>query len=768
MAGITLIQDLAVVLLAAGIAGLICKRIGLSVVVGYLIAGMAIGPHTAGFSLITEVARIETLSQIGLVFLMFAIGLGLSLSKLRQMGLATLIATGLGALIILNLTKLLGLTLDWSSTQSLFIAAMFMVSSSAVIAKIVADLNLRHERAAQLALSITVLEDVVAVLMLAILASHSPNAEGAADVGGMLAILSSFVVVLVMIALYLVPLLLRRLEAKADPELQTITVAGLLFLMALLAVKAGYSLALGAFLLGAIVAEIPQKKGVEQAFTGMRDMFSSVFFVSIGMVIDVRLLIEAWPWILALGGFTLIVRAIGTGTALMLVGMTPREAKRAALMLTPVGEFTFLIAQLGVSVKILEPKYYPIAIGVSMLTVLVTPLTNRYADRIMDVLDRVEPRWLKRGQDAFHAWIKQLSHVQGGLWWQMGKGRLIQIGLEVLFVTGLLVFSERIFVALEASDFSVGLSPWMLKLAFWSVVALLTLIPLVAIWRKVSTLAKLFAELASQHSRLSTRFVENALKIGSALLLAHWLSLIVPTQSLSRWALVVITAVIAGVLAIFSRRLVYWHNEWQTSLHDVLEQKGVPVAARPKWVNDSGEWDINVQECELPERAACSGQTIAEINVRARFGCSITQINRHGHAISAPEPNHVLYAGDRLLLLGTNEQVEAARNALLVTAKEGTSTAFDETRLETVTVPSGPRTGATMAQLQIPKHTGVLVAGHHRHGVRTINPSPNEILEEGDELLVLGAPGQIRLFKRWLAGAVSGADVSGASNLASR
>ncbi|MBL9204939.1 MAG: cation:proton antiporter, partial [Opitutaceae bacterium] len=532
MEGINFIQDLAIVLLAAGLAGALCKRIGLSVVVGYLFAGMVIGPFTPPFSLVLDVARIETLSQVGLVFLMFAIGLGLSLTKLRQMGFSTLIATGLAAFFVLNLTQLLGLMLGWTSLQSLCIAAMFMVSSSAVIAKIIADLNLSHERPGQLALAITVLEDVVAVVMLAVLGAQGAGASADSEgLGVLLASLSAFVVVLVMVSLFFVPRLLRRLEAKADPELQTIIVAGVLLLLSLLAVKAGYSLALGAFLLGAIVAEMPQRRGVEKAFEGMRDIFSSVFFVAIGMMIDVRLMWDVWPWILGLGAFTLVVRAVSTSVALALIGTPSRQARRAGLALTPLGEFTFVIAQLGVSTKILPPPFYPIAVGVSLLTVLVAPLLNRHAEPVLRVLDAIEPSFVRRGLTAYREWLHQLGGFQGGQWWQLSKGRLLQIALEMLFVTGLLIFSERLFRALQASGWVTGLSPGTLKIAFWSSMGLLVLIPLVAIWRNVSTLGLIFAEQASRHTRFSGRVVETALKVISGLGLAYWLSRIVPTDT---------------------------------------------------------------------------------------------------------------------------------------------------------------------------------------------------------------------------------------------
>lgn len=755
MDGINFIQDLATVLLAAGIAGILCKRIGLSVVVGYLLAGMVIGPFTPPFSLILDVPRIETLSQVGLVFLMFAIGLGLSLTKLRQMGVSTLIATGLGAFIVLNLTQLLGVAVGWSSAQSLVIAAMLMVSSSAVIAKIIEGMNLGHERAAQVALTITVMEDVVAVVMLTVLASQSA-ASGAATsgLGSLLTGMTAFVVLLVLAGLFFVPRLLRRLEKKADPELQTIVVTGVLFLMALLAVKAGYSLALGAFLLGAIVAEMPQKTGVERAFAGMRDVFSSVFFVSIGMMIDVRLMLEVWPWVLGLTAFALVARPIATGLALIAVGMPPGEARRAGLLLTPLGEFTFVIAQLGVSSGVLPEAYYSVAVGASILTVLVTPLVNRSAGPILGFVDRIEPGWLKRSFEIYHGWLAQLGNAQAGqVWWTLSKTRLLQIGMEVLFISGLLTFSGMLLRAVQESRLAGIVEPLTLTIAFWSVIGILVLVPLVAIWRNVGALALIFAELASGKSRLPGPLVETGFKVVSAVALASWLWQVVPFETLSRWAIVGVGVATVGVLTVFSRRLIYWHSEWQSSLKDVFAANA-PGESRVKaqWMRRSSDWGITVQELILPEHATASGKTIMELGVRSRFGCTVVEVDRQGHILIAPEPTQTLYAGDRLLLLGTPAQIAAARGGLAESTVPDKAAAFNHARLETVRVPEGPHAGRTLAELKITRHLGVLIVGVNRGGNRIVNPSGSERISVDDELLVLGAPDQLRLFSRWLAG----------------
>ncbi len=277
--------------------GWLCQRIGLSVVVGFLAAGILVGPGMPYISLVSDVGRIETLAQVGLVFLMFSIGLRLSLRKLRRLGLPLLAAAFLGAIAMYYLSRLLAAALGWGATEGLFLAGVLMISSSAIIGKILHETGLNHERAGQLALGISVLEDVVAVVMLALLESvvqlGGSDARHASEMGTTLLHLGAFVAMIGIAGLILVPWLLKRMSISMDEELQTLGLAALLFGLAILAQKAGYSLALGAFLLGIIVAETPHRHQVERTFEGMRDVFSAVFFVAIGMQIDVRELLDS-------------------------------------------------------------------------------------------------------------------------------------------------------------------------------------------------------------------------------------------------------------------------------------------------------------------------------------------------------------------------------------------------------------------------------------------------------------------------------------------
>jgi CPA2 family monovalent cation:H+ antiporter-2 len=208
---------------------------------------------------------------------------------------------------------------------------------------------------------------------------------------------------------------------------------------------------------------------------------------------------------------------------------------------------------------------------------------------------------------------------------------------------------------------------------------------------------------------------------------------------------------LGGFLATFSSRLIFWHSQWQSSLQETLSDNLSPESLRQRqWLERSSDWGINVQEFTIPEQAACAGHSIAELGVRSRYGCSIVEIDRQGHTIITPKPSQALYSGDRLLLLGTLEQITAVRTGLSNIDAGKDVTAFDQARLDTVIVPDGPHIGRTLAELQIARKLGVLVTAINRSGAMIVNPEGSECISAGDELLVLGAPEQIRVFRKWL------------------
>jgi CPA2 family monovalent cation:H+ antiporter-2 len=769
MPGITFIQDLAIILASAALLGWLCQRAGLSAVVGYLVAGMLVGPFTPPFSLVKDEASIATAAQVGLVFLMFSIGLRLSLRRLQRLGAGLIFSVGLGAVLIYYATRALGAVAGLDGTETLFLAAMLMVSSSAIIGKVLHETGTGHERPGQLAMGVTVLEDVVAVVMLTVLNSVVAVAgqgivDGAGEgegvgLGATLGAFGAFVVFAGVMGLLIVPWLLRRLSVKADEELQTLATAALLFGLSIVAYRAGYSLALGAFLLGTIVAETPHRHQVERIFEGMRDVFSAVFFVAIGLQIDVHAMAEAWWIILLLTVFTLVVRTGAVSTGLVIIGTSNRDALRSGLVATPIGEFSFVIAQLGVAAAVVPPVYYPLAVGLSLMTSLTAPFLTRRADVIAGALLGRRPRWLVTVLESYQGWLERLRERRAGsVLWTLSRKRVIQIGVELLFVAGLLVFAEPMERALTnwlGSDWLFAGGPATL---FWVGLVVVALVPLYAVWRNVGALALIVAEFATQGCAANELerlrgLIANGIRLVATVAMVVWVSSFAPAGTVARWTLLG-SVVVGGVaLLLLRRRLIYWHSELEVELQDVLGGAGGArmSATSVPWMSREHEaWAMSVSDCVIPDLAVCSGRSLAELGLRSRFGCTVVGIERQGCMITLPGPKEALFPRDKVLFLGTPEQAAQAKAAIGVVA-ETDSSDFDAVGLDTIVVPAGSRaTVGTLSELEVAKSHGVQLAGVRRGAMRILNPGAEERLQAGDELLALGTPVGLRAFKAWV------------------
>lgn len=754
MTGISFLHDLAIILMVAGAAGWTCQRVGLSSVVGFLLAGMLVGPYTPPFALVSNLERVQTLSELGLVFLMFSIGMGLSIRRLQQMGVATLLATAIGALLVLLAGRAAGLLIGWSPTQSLFLAALLMTSSSAIINKVLQEIGATHEPASRRALTITVLEDVVAVVMLTVLTSVTAGGAAAGpSIGGTLALILLFVTVLVVAGLLLVPRGLGLLARTADEDLQTIIVAGVVIGSALLAAGAGYSLALGAFLLGAVVAVTPQRPQVERHIQGLRDVFTAVFFVSIGMLMDVRVIAESWLLVLVFGVFTVALRTAVCSASLIFVGHSTREAVRSGVMLTPIGEFSFIIAQLGVATKGAPELIYPLAVGLALFTALTAPLLIKHSAAISRGIERVEPRFFKELVALYHGSLRKLKRRQeGNAVWRLSQRPLRQSALGVLFVTGVLAFSRPVFSALFArpGERLPFLALW--QAAFWVALGLLLLAPLLAVWRNLAALAVIYAEaLASGDFR--RQVMQAGLRTIFAVAMLIWLWLLLPLQRAAIWTAAAVVLLLALLLVLLRRKLVLLHSKVEVELNEVLEAADErPAPSYEELLQPHREWDIHVHEIALPDDAAAAGKSLAELELRRQFGCSVAGVDRHGFAIPNPQPDLVLYPGDKLLVLATPAQAEAARRFITRARPPGEQTHLaEEIEMEGIRVPHASQAaGKMLIELEIPAATGVQVAGIERAGNHVLNPGPFQTLEAGDRLLVLGLPAQIAQFQRWL------------------
>jgi CPA2 family monovalent cation:H+ antiporter-2 len=531
----------------------------------------------------------------------------------------------------------------------------------------------------------------------------------------------------------------------------------LLFGLAFVAQRAGYSLALGAFLLGTIVAETAHRNQVERTFEGMRDVFSAVFFVAIGMQIDPRALWTELGLIVGIAGFTLIARPFATWLALTLIGTPMRDALRTGFGVTPIGEFSFIIAQLGVTAAVVPKRFYPLAVGVSLLTTLFAPVLTGRSEALAGYFAARQPRWLRDWIRYYHGRLDRLlARQRRNRLWQLSRKRFIQVGVEVMLVSGVMIFSGQMFSVVDGWLGRNRLFPGASEFVFWIALSLILLAPVVAIWRNLSALALIYAQATTsgmdRAAQLAPR-VEAAIKGVSGVGLFLWLAMLLPTEGTARWLLLASALVAMVAIVLFRQKLIYWHSHLEVELQSVMNSADHKMTGTSApWLQAHGDWNLHIIDCVLPDLADAQGKKISDLDLRAKFGCSVVGIERQGFMIPIPAPDAVLYPRDRVLLMGTTEQVNGGKKFLAaVTGISQAESDFEEVQMQSVGVPEwSPACGKTLGELALARTFGVQIAGIRRKGERILNPSADERLLSDDEVLALGTPSQIREFKFWL------------------
>jgi CPA2 family monovalent cation:H+ antiporter-2 len=390
-----LLQDMAIVLAVSAAVMVLCYGLRLPVVLGYMAAGILIGPYTPPFSWVTDIASIRTLSELGVIFLLFGIGLEFSLTRLMRVGLVSFIAATFEILFMLGIGFWLGKAFGWNFTDSLFLGAILSISSTTIIAKLMLEMGKVEAQFAQVILGSLIIEDLLAVLIIALLSGITGAGESIlAQTGAAVLKMASFLAIMLLLCLGLVPRLLRTLERFKSHELTVIMALGLCFGVSLAADLWGLSVAVGAFLIGAVIAETPQAPEVIRRIEPIRDMFTALFFVSVGMLFDPKVLAQFALPIACIVLVTIIGKVASCSAATYLAGYRPDTALRVGLGLAQIGEFSFIIAAMGETSGVTSPFLYPIAVSVSGVTALTTPLLMSRADPIVAWLTRVRKKGL--------------------------------------------------------------------------------------------------------------------------------------------------------------------------------------------------------------------------------------------------------------------------------------------------------------------------------------------------------------------------------------
>lgn len=763
MIGFDFIQDLALVMLIAAAAAWVCQRMGVPGVVGYITAGILIGPLAGPHALVSDSGRIQSLAQIGLVFLIFNIGQRVRLQRLKRVGLPLILATaGMAALVLVG-CRALGATLGWPAMHSLVLAGMLMVSSTAVLSKSLRQANATHSGFGQTALTVTTLDDLVAVGMLTVLASVAQAGQtGALLVFGSIIQLKAVMVTMAIGGLLLVPSVLKRLGRGVASEVRSLVAVGLLLAMALLSARAGFSAALGAFLLGSIMSSTDRIGPVERVLEGICEVLAPVFFVAMGMLFEFKALATTWPLLLGVFGLAVVWRAVAATAALLLAGQPIKEASRAAMCLTPIGEFSLIIALTGVQGGLVPASFYGLAIGVCLLTALTTPMLIRKSEALSEYLEQKQPEFLRQGIGFYHEWIERLKHRrQSSLLWKLAAPQLVQMTCLILFVSGLVIFAKPLYRLAEKWLGTDWPAAGGLPGVFWFGFGLLLLGPLLALWRNVETVALLCAEAAAagRSKRAEAQFFFERLVKGAALVaILVWLAALFPYGTLPAWEVAGLTAAFLLVGAVFWRKLIRLHNRFEMELRTQLVDSPFAEAngSWAGWPKGNGEGKLNLAESVIGEHTRAVARAISELPLRPLFSCTIASIERQGIVIPNPGAATILYPNDKVLLLGRNEDLRRADRWLSQEA-EGAEAAHREPQLsdlslQRLTVPAVSRhIGKALGELPLKALFGIQIVGIERDQQLVVSPGRSEALHAGDQLLILGAPEQVNELAFWLS-----------------
>ncbi|WP_296251488.1 cation:proton antiporter [Pseudomonas sp. UBA4194] len=578
MHAISFIQDLAVIMLVAGVVTIVFHRLRQPVVLGYIVAGFIIGPHTPPFGLIHDEQTIKTLAELGVIFLMFCLGLEFSLRKLFKVGATAFIAAFLEIVLMIWIGYEIGRWFDWSTMDSLFLGAILAISSTTIIVKALNDLKMKNERFAQLIFGVLIVEDILGIGIIALLSGIAVSGTvSSGEVFSTVGKLSLFMIIALVIGILLVPRLLAYVAKFESNEMLLVTVLGLCFGFCLLVVKLEYSMVLGAFLIGAIMAESRQLLKIERLIEPIRDMFSAIFFVAIGLMIDPGILLDyAWP-IAVITVAVVLGKMVSCGLGAFIAGNDGKTSLRVGMGLSQIGEFSFIIAALGMTLQVTSDFLYPVAVAVSALTTLSTPYLIRAADPLSHRLGAIVPQRMARVLGMYGEWLRSIQpRGESALLASMIRKILLQVGVNLALVIGIFFagayFAGRIGDYLTAWVSDVGWQKGMI----WGAALLLSLPFLIAAYRKLKALSMLLAEMgvkpemAGRHTQRVRRVIAEVIPLLSLLvifvLLAALSASILPTAEL----LVLIAVVAAGVAALLWRWFIRVHTRMQVALLETL------------------------------------------------------------------------------------------------------------------------------------------------------------------------------------------------------
>lgn len=723
-----LIRDLAIILGVAGLISLLFQRIRQPVVLGYIIAGIAIGPYTPPFQLITDLPSIKTWAELGVIFLMFTLGLEFSFRKLARVGGSATIAASAETLFFLPTGYFFGKMLGWSSMDSVFLGAMLSISSTTIIIKALDELKLKKHRFAELIFAILIVEDLFAILLLVGLGTIALTKTVSLPI----LLTSAGKLILVVggwfIAGYLVvPRFMRYVGRIGSDEVLTILSLGLCLALVVFANYFSYSTALGAFIMGSIIAESPVLPRIEKSMASLRDVFGAIFFVSIGMLIDPYVLWEHLGAIMLISALTIVGKILSTGLGALISGQTLRNSIQVGFGLAQIGEFSFILAQLGMTLKVTSAFIYPIVVAVSLVTTFTTPYLIQISGRAATTIEG----WLPIGIKDFLNRYATLAEARRASTTDRTAflRPLFRWSMNGLITSVIFVLCSEWLLPIIQTRFTID--KLIVNFLGWATAVVLSL-PF--IWAMLT---------AFRINRKEGPGMKGNpypfLRVFSKLLTLLWISVLSSAFLPAKYIVFITVAVLFFSFLLFYRRLESsydWFEKHFLSAFDTPKNAGPAEAA----FGHLAPWDAHLVRIEIHPNSKFVLKSIADADLRVRHGVNIIAIQRGRQSIITPMPHEVFLPKDQLILLGTDEQVDQIRLELEMSLKliEPEGTPLNYQLRQAKLSEKSPFVGQTIRQSGIREHYHAMVVGIEREGQRKINPDSDFKLQQGDVLWIAG------------------------------
>ncbi len=757
---LTFLQDLAIVMTVSAVIMIFCRHLNLPVVLGYILAGLLIGPHTPPFPMVKDLKSIHILSELGVIFLLFTIGLEFSLGKLKKVGVVSVIAAVLEIVIMLNIGYFVGRAFGWSFMDSLFLGAILCISSTTIIAKLLIENGKINETFAQLILGILIVEDLLAIVIIAVLSGlASTGTLDFKSVGMAMMEVLAFVSAVIISGFLFIPRFLRYVDRFKSREMMTVSILGLCFAASLAAAKLGFSVALGAFLVGAIIAETRQAKAVIHHMEPLRDMFTAIFFVSVGMMIKPSVLADLWLPILVITLVTILGKLFSISLGTFFAGYNSEVALRVGLGLSQIGEFSFIIAALGESTKVTSDFLYPVAVSVSGVTTLTTPILMKNTVPIIEWLHRAAPRPLTTFLGLYTSWIAKTRHPHGGASGS-GSGMLRkEIPKLAAYTLGGLI------LLFGSAQVQFHYLHWP-NTVYWTVTGLLIFPVFLGAAATLDRMLwkMLLARAGSQedsgeeteHQDLMHQGIRFALMCSVGIIFLLTGTLFAPAFP---WAWAILGLVLISGLFVWGT-IKKTHERIEKLVLGVfdpdLRHEEVQSAKKDlaRLIQEDYPGEVETQDFLLPYKECGVNVTLRELAIRSVTGASVVSIYRDPESLANPPADTRLLPGDVLLLMGNAEQIAAAITFLREKIKSpapGLAVVQKPATRRFTLLEASPVCGRRIREVHLGRKTGVQILGLHRSGLYVTNPGPDFVFEAGDELVLFGSEEQLEKAAHFLS-----------------